>query len=183
MSRRKPHNHLAGYIFERNRASPPAMMGAKAHGRAPRTPTPNAMPTPKDPTRADIIRSMARTFWVCAWADYGDENLLPTAGGGEDLMLAAPDGDRGSLRHAAEAARKIEQATGSELQTLYAPFGDADASEDDFGHYLAMEFMGHGVGLSDLAHTLTGKYSLAEAFTVPYGEPYYDHSLSPADYA
>jgi len=36
MSRRKPHNHLAGYIFERNRASPPAMMGAKAHGRAPK---------------------------------------------------------------------------------------------------------------------------------------------------
>jgi hypothetical protein len=131
--------------------------------------------------RKEIIVAMGRTFFVDAWASYGEENDHHTAGGGDDLMDAAPKADRGSLRHAAKAAKRIESANKQKLDALFAPFEEAGASEEDFGHHLAMQYMGHGVGLSDLSYDLTRDYKMGEAIKVPYGESYYG-DFGPEDY-
>lgn len=146
--------------------------------------------------REDIIRDVARTLFVCAWADACDAGEVegPRGGAGEDWMEVAPrrydPEDREPCGHGvcgdnwchrvevpdpaalAEARRIVDAfdakaaADGAKAAGLEAfsaetlagcPTPIVDAAElhaeltdtDRFAHSLAMEALGHGVGLED----------------------------------
>ena len=117
-----------------------------------------------------IIHGAARALFVQAYASYcedrGPDDDLPTAaerfdlavpGSGEDWMHYAPEDTpgyayalAGQLISALETANP-DAATG--IFTLASRAAKADGVEEinyqDFGHYLAMQWIGHGVGWFD----------------------------------
>lgn len=118
-----------------------------------------------DGFRAEILEGMAKAFWVTSWADYceqmsparraklREEGLIPGPGG--DWMDAAPPMPPSAKLAAKRLAQAFEErngATVSELldRAMEADGGVAGRNEADlFGHYLAMQAMGHGVGWFD----------------------------------
>jgi hypothetical protein len=102
----------------------------------------------------DIVEAMARALFVSAWADAEEEEGR-SFGGGVDLMDVAPKTSAEAKQHAKKLAKQFEQKNGMSLDELLAKAAEADdASVDseyarDFGHYLAMQAMGHGVSWFD----------------------------------
>lgn len=113
--------------------------------------------------RKTIIEAMARAFWVAAYADacdrYFEEHGEPpagydVAGPREDWMDKAPETGGGALRAAFHLVRLFER---KHLLSVEDVFEKAcaleghrkDPTPSDFGHYMAMEAMGHGVGWGD----------------------------------
>jgi hypothetical protein len=110
-----------------------------------------------------ILDAMARAFFVSAWAnwedEYGDTNLA-----GVELMDVAPETEKEAIDAAAKLYTEIEQINNIDLGEFIPP-GFTESNYDDsaarvFGHYLAMEAMGHGVSWSDdhEAHGLNVPY-------------------------
>ena len=114
--------------------------------------------------RDEILQSMARTLFVTAYADAVDEGEIdgPSAGGGEDWMDVAPEASPETAEHALKLAERMLaeflKLNGGTLESLceewcspesqtYANGREHDA--DLFGHYIAMQSLGHGVGLND----------------------------------
>ena len=116
-----------------------------------------------DPSiREMIVDSMARAFFVSDWArreeeqpDFeergydGDGNI-----DGVDLMQIAPRTSPKAMKAAKEFAKRVEKANGTSLPALYQTAVAQDGHRTqpnpaDFGHYLAREAMGHGVGWFD----------------------------------
>lgn len=126
--------------------------------------------------RGTIHEAMARAFFVCAWADAMEEaGKLP---GQCELMDIAPETSNQALDEAKKLYFEIEAENDIHLDEFVPP-GFTDGSEEDeyvlpgfvpsedgnpeeeelqpwdteaaeqFGHYLAMEAMGHGVRWSD----------------------------------
>ena len=143
-------------------------------------------------TISDEIRlHMAKAFFASAWADLQEEKALDdetcVSLSGCEIMDVMPDEIDPAAIHAArtleldlarrnaspslstlyEFARKAqsESAEGSELP------GDRTLNPEMFGHYLAMQAMGTGVGLRDAF----GR-AVADAINVPYVE-FGSHSL------
>lgn len=116
----------------------------------------------------DIIMAMARAFWVDAWASREEEEGRRAAGPGEDLMDAAPPTPAVAIHFARQYAKDFQTANDADLMDLYQRAAAMpgkhreEPTEADFGHYIAMEAMGHGVGWSD-DHPEHG-------FVVPHGE-------------
>lgn len=111
--------------------------------------------------RHSFIESLARTFWVCAYADWWDnegDDSDPHASNGEDWMNETPD-TPDEARHLAHEfceilAKKnnisIDMLLYKILNQSYAIPDDYENSfADDFGHYVAMEALGHGVSWED----------------------------------
>jgi hypothetical protein len=103
----------------------------------------------------DIIEAMARALFVSAWAD-AEEQEGRSFGGGVDLMDVAPKTSAEAKQHAKKLAKQFEQKNGMSLDELLAKAAEADKDADidsdyasDFGHYLAMQAMGHGVSWFD----------------------------------
>lgn len=97
----------------------------------------------------------ARAFFACAWADMVEENdSVPWPPGGEIMEYMPDDIDPAAL-HAAKTLRMdIERVNGKSVFDLMATIerdgdGDRENSVEMFGHYAAMQAMGHGVGLYD----------------------------------
>ena len=98
----------------------------------------------------EIYEAMARAMFVSDWADRQEEKGKTYPG--MDLMDVAPPTSRDALLAArALAAAVIKDNNVKSLTDLYARAlnagGEGDARK--FGHYLAMQAMGHGVSWYD----------------------------------
>lgn len=118
----------------------------------------------------------ARAFFASAWADMCDEDG-PGIPSGAEVMDIMPDEIDSAARHAARTLMMdMERANGKTIEALMSDIqgiadGDRDATMEFFGHYSAMQAMGHGVGLYDAF----GR-DVYESITVPYVE-FGSHSL------
>lgn len=111
--------------------------------------------------RSRIVRHMALAFFASAWADWTD-NHGGGVGSGVEVMDAMPDEmDSAALDAAHKLADGMEASEGKSLEeTFWAAVGLADTDdlgggdrpcdEEHFGHYAAMQAMGHGVGLESV---------------------------------
>lgn len=125
----------------------------------------------------DIIMGMERAIWVTSYADWADEQpkhddpkLARTqawrvasgrapevhrAGPGEDWNEVAPAAPASAGEAAQDLWLAIERKNGKTLGELLDDAAKADGKRpthkyaDSFGHYLAMQAMGHGVGWFD----------------------------------
>jgi len=107
-----------------------------------------------------IVESMARTLFVTNWADRCEENgqTFP----GCELMDIAPSTSDDALHQAYRLMGMIEALNGGSMICLLARVCHQDDElpdahdwvnqfklKEDFGHYLVMEALGHGVSWSD----------------------------------
>jgi hypothetical protein len=123
----------------------------------------------------EIRRNMAIAFFASAWADQceesGDASILS---GKEILSIMPADIDPAAIH----AARTLEMGVLSHnksftclagaldwLETVCPEGGDRDRTPEMLGHYMAMQAMGHGVGL----HDAFGQ-SAADEINIPYVE-------------
>lgn len=119
-----------------------------------------------------IVKQMSRSLFVAAYADAIEQGELEGdgAGPGQDWMDVAPETPERFLFEAWRLTGKIEQINRMSLICLFAQAckADGESYEDiiarwhddalteadwkylnDFGHYLAMQSLGHGVSWFD----------------------------------
>lgn len=103
-----------------------------------------------------IIDAMARAMFVTTWADRMEERGLGHKLSGQKLMDIAPKTSRDALAAAKKLAAMFAEANeGASMSDLYARAlnvagkHEGDTSPHSFGHYMAMEAMGHGVSWTD----------------------------------
>lgn len=119
----------------------------------------------------------ARAFFASAWADMADECEVEACPAGAEIMEYMPDAVDHAAMHAARTLRldveRINGATVSDLMSIIKKHGDGDrpTTMEFFGHYAAMQAMGHGVGLRD---AFGG--DVADKIKIPYME-FGSHSL------
>lgn len=137
-----------------------------------------------------IEMAMAKAFFASAWADAQDEKDIGDPTGvnlsGKEIMNVMPTEIDPAALHAAKTlhfdmvranAVPDEYKCGLGLEWLYAHVlmledgGDRELTPENFGHYCAMQAMGHGVGLGDAFGE-----AVRSAITVPYVE-FGSHSL------
>lgn len=136
-----------------------------------------------------IMDGMAKAFFACAWADQCEEAGQGGVLSGRGIVGLMPKEIDPAAIHAAETlARDFVRAQpmfaehlpaqSSIIQAAYAkalslsPSGaDKKLSPELFGHYLAMQAMGTGVGLESFG------YAVRDYFRAPYVE-FGGHSLS-----
>lgn len=126
--------------------------------------------------KAEFILHASRAFFASAWADAAADANSEAASGVE-IMNAMPDDIDPSAVHAAETLlMDLERKNGKDLDTLMGMIerdgdGDRPNTVEMFGHYCAMQAMGHGVGLYDAFGQ-----DMHAAIQVPYVE-FGSHSL------
>jgi hypothetical protein len=133
-----------------------------------------------------IEYGMARAFFCSAYADMAEEadtrksRRLVSSMSGRDWMDVLPDEIDTAAEHAARtlmigmaiANKASAQATWHIAQLKCVPTsGDRECTPELFGHYCAMQAMGHGVGLRDAFGS-----AVADVVKVPYVE-FGSHSL------
>jgi hypothetical protein len=95
----------------------------------------------------------ARAAFVSSWADYQEERGKTYPG--EDLMDVAPSTPLSAYVWAGELIGNLENANRDPICTIGARAAKADGVDwedfegTDFGHYLAMQALGHGVSWFD----------------------------------
>jgi hypothetical protein len=110
----------------------------------------------------------ARAFFASAWADQVEENGAALRG---EIMDQMPDDIDPAAIHAARTLRMdIERANGNTIDGIMDFIelngdGDRPNTVEMFGHYAAMQAMGHGVGLGDAFGS-----HVRETVKVPYCE-------------
>lgn len=120
-------------------------------------------------TKETILKHMALAFFATAYADAAEEAGKPLQG---EIMNQLPrDVDTAAIHAADTLCKGIEEANHSDIVTLFDILceytngdGDRPHTPEMFGHYAAMQAMGHGVGLTD---AFGGN---AEQFRIPYVE-------------
>lgn len=130
--------------------------------------------------RIEILRHMARAFFASAWADACEEAGQSAILSGREVLDVMPRIVDESAYHAARTlAFDMERVNGRDIVAQFdalceacAGAGDRPHTPEMFGHYAAMQAMGHGVGLSDAFGSRA-----RECLTVPYVE-FGSHSLS-----
>lgn len=119
-----------------------------------------AEPNDDPVVRKMILDAMGRAFFVDAWAKNEEEKpkFSERGYGGHghrvELMEVAPRTSPAAMKAAKELAKDIEKQNGRSLTSLYttavAQEGHRkEPNPSDFGHYLAMQAMGHGVSWWD----------------------------------
>lgn len=103
-------------------------------------------------TRNEAIhRGIAKALFASAWADYQEEFDTGEIGPGTQIMDVMPD-------HIDPAAYAAAGKILAEFQDLNGEFSAAHLHDavlsklkdpETFGHYIGMQAMGHGVGLTD----------------------------------
>ena len=128
-------------------------------------------------THEQIKHGMALAFFASAYADQADECGQPMQG---EIMDQLPDGIDPAALHAADTlAIGVMHANGLksacfDLESLYLRADEERHNSDDkghreltpelFGHYLAMQAMGTGVGLESFGN------AVRDNIRVPYVE-------------
>jgi hypothetical protein len=125
---------------------------------------PKKNPEVNDHTHEEIVEGFARALFVMAWAGAMEERGRSREMSGKDLMDLAPATPPFAVAAARICLVELEQLnfpTGDERSreeverqggnALASYFEEAFEDEDpnEFGHYLAMEMLGHGVAWSD----------------------------------
>jgi hypothetical protein len=131
-----------------------------------------------------IKASMAKAFFASAWADLqeekdADDETAVNLSGCEIMDVMPDEIDPAAIHAANTLAMDMERTNGKPLADIYhfavdvKEFcrGDRTLNEDYFGHYCAMQAMGHGVGLQDAFGS-----AVYEAIKIPYVE-FGSHSL------
>ena len=131
--------------------------------------------------RNEFLHYAAKAFFASAWADMADECGSDVISMGVEIMSVMPDETDPSAIHAANTlVMDIERINGKPLESLLDLIddiadGDRPATAEYFGHYAAMQAMGHGVGLYDsfgsevynvvkIPHIEFGSYSLSKDY-------------------
>jgi hypothetical protein len=105
--------------------------------------------------RNEFIYHASRAFFASAWADMADESGSDVIKPGTEIMNVMPDEiDPEAIRAAKTLVSGIERINGKPLESLLDLIGDLAEGDrpttaEYFGHYAAMQSMGHGVGLYD----------------------------------
>lgn len=106
--------------------------------------------------QSPIISGMARALFILEWADWEEEagRTYP----GQALEHVAPPTPREAFDAAHNLAGRFEQLNGYDIRALLWQAAVADGRPhadpgkqyaENFGHYLAMQALGHGVGWFD----------------------------------
>lgn len=115
-----------------------------------------------------FVHYAALAFFASAWADQAEENGESLRG---EIMYQIPDDIDPAASHAATTLamdmERLNSRSIAEMMEDIENVGDGDRPEtlEYFGHYSAMQAMGHGVGLEDAF----GK-EVHELIKVPYLE-------------
>ena len=137
-----------------------------------------------------IRTAMAKAFFASAWADMQDEKEQDDSSkvnlSGKEIFDVMPDEIDPAALHAAKTlefdlsranpfwrAQPGKVDSENFLQDLFSlaqscertKYADRDLTPENFGHYLAMQAMGHGVGLADAFGD-----AVYSAIEVPYVE-------------
>lgn len=109
--------------------------------------------TPND-TRNEIVRHMALAFFACAWSDYDEQVGDGESSGCKVMDVMPPAVDPSAVVAAWRLAADMESRYGATLDVLLdraranpSRYADRPCDAEHFGHYAAMQAMGHGVGL------------------------------------
>lgn len=125
----------------------------------------------------DFEHHAALAFFASAWADQCEETDNAVIMSGREIMSIMPTGVDPAATRAARTLRfDVERVNGKtigELLGLIETMGDGDRpnTAEFFGHYAAMQSMGHGVGLWDAFGS-----DVYEKIKTPYVE-FGSHSL------
>lgn len=101
----------------------------------------------------EVLDMIARTLFVTAWAD--EEERAGRGYPGQDLMDVAPETPPEAAQAAMELMKAFELLNKDGFPELLAKTLRAGKLEDslknreEFGYLLAMQALGHGVGLGD----------------------------------
>lgn len=117
---------------------------------------------------ADFQLHASRAFFASAWADMVEEN--GTALHGEIMDQMPKVIDPAAITAARTLYMDIERANGKSIFELMQTVehqgkGDRSNTVEMFGHYAAMQAMGHGVGLYDAFGSL-----VHDLLKIPYVE-------------
>lgn len=113
----------------------------------------------------------ARAFFASAWADECERSGNSSMLSGNEIMDIMPEElDPAAIEAARKLRTKMEVLNRGAVDWLLAYVelkadGDREPTMEMFGHYCAMQAMGHGVGLADAF----GR-QVREAIKVPYLE-------------
>lgn len=121
----------------------------------------------------EIAEPMARTLWLCAYADgiENEEIEGPAPGAQEDWDDYAPPTPPEALTKALEVLQGIKDPVAIAERWMQ----DTGQDVERFGHCLALQVLGHGVGLGDDYPTATKQPKV----DLPYAEFYlHDVDLS-----
>lgn len=119
----------------------------------------------------------ALAFFASAWAEAAEESdSIPWPPGAEIMAYMPEETDPAAIHAARTLCFDIERVNGKTIDQLMAFIesdgnGDRSNTVEMFGHYAAMQAMGHGVGLHDAFGS-----DLAEVIKVPYCD-FGSHSL------
>lgn len=135
----------------------------------------------------EIQTGMARAFFASAWADQCEETGNAQILSGAEILTLIPEDIDPAALHAAQTlvfdlaranAEGFQTADGSPVSVLHLyawarkhAEGDREPTAENFGHYCAMQSMGHGVGLRDAFGA-----DVADKIRIPYVE-FGSHSL------
>jgi hypothetical protein len=124
--------------------------------------------------KQQIEHAAARAFFASAWADQAEETGHSGIFSGADIMQVMPDEIDPAALHAArtlvmDTERANPCADGIAglwriVSELPRDGADRECTPELFGHYLAMQAMGTGVGLESFG------YAAREHVRVPYLE-------------
>lgn len=110
---------------------------------------------PCTPDTREFEHHAARAFFASVWADLAEKcDSIPWPPGAEIMDYMPADVDPAAV-HAAQTLRMdVERINGASIFDLMAIIeregdGDRPNTVEMFGHYSAMQAMGHGVGLAD----------------------------------
>ena len=95
-----------------------------------------------------IKSGMARAFFACAWADMAEESGNSGIMSGQEITQIMPrEIDPAAVSAADKLAICLQAANYAQrIDKIYSE-NTGGLSPEDWGHYAAMEAMGHGVGL------------------------------------
>ena len=130
----------------------------------------------------EIVEHAARALFGNAWADYQDRSPEGENLSGCEILDVMPDVPEEATNAAKKLVHEVADLNGNTItQLMYKAEGlphdyaDRECNAEHFGHYLAMQALGTGVGLESVCD------SEALALKLPHCEfTYYD--LNPEDY-
>lgn len=103
------------------------------------------------PVITEILEGFARALFVHAWANDCEERGDTEGWGGADLCELAPPTSTEAIEAARSALQTIaaNNSTAIEVAWCLVRLAEEDATAENFGWYLGMEWLGSGVQWDD----------------------------------